>query len=752
MFRSSKGDLRLLARRVCLAAAIAASGAGCSASTPAPAPASESAGDDAFLLVKKGDTSSSHTDSVSALAGPTGLVSADGEDFYIAIKKSELDKLYFLSAHYKQLAFDTFSDGPGHLGSRIVSFKAQDGKLFVYDHDPHNKTSDAYNPEVILDAFPIVDAFAPFDRLLGSERYILFDPSAGLNRYDLVAESLVQITLPGNAALETEIDVSYAQRFRKLADGVAFDRVFAGSALSPSPTTPRTARLSGTLGIAIRRYSEGEGFTPSPFEPYYFHTTPVRWLVDSPTNHGATKWNIRPGMKPIVWAISPNVARMQSDPKYAAYDLVGAVKRGIEGWNAAFGFKALEARAATAGEQFGDDDVNYFIWDDHPTADAAYGTFDTNPSTGEIRNALVFMPDRFFTGPLGWLPDDASTTGTTSIAALRATLTTPPKGSDATTLAWSGMQTTRLCDLSPRDLTAMAAAAAAAGPPQKKEMVESYVTALVLHEIGHTLGLRHNFKGSLVPPSSSAMEYSLFNATIQRTTPGVYDVAAIHHLYGLGTETPASYPFCTDNDRAKDPMCVQFDAGADPVREYWPYLWDWVVSEVLAARPITSDDLGYVTNALFGFARAGATPAIREVAVRTAFARVAAPVAADVKSDPYKSAVADAIAEFVLARLYLAPAAFRGPIVADPPADVSALIVPYARDIIANADGIRSFPARRTAIDTLKAMQHEAALAALVEAREGLVQSRASATGGDALEIDDLVARVDAAMKPYFVR
>jgi predicted Zn-dependent protease len=35
------------------------------------------------------------------------------------------------------------------------------------------------------------------------------------------------------------------------------------------------------------------------------------------------------------------------------------------------------------------------------------------------------------------------------------------------------------------------------------QMVEDYVAGVVLHEIGHTLGLRHNFKGSLVPPSAS---------------------------------------------------------------------------------------------------------------------------------------------------------------------------------------------------------------------------------------------------------
>ena len=143
-------------------------------------------------------------------------------------------------------------------------------------------------------------------------------------------------------------------------------------------------------------------------------------------------------------------------------------------------------------------------------------------------------------------------------------------------------------------------------------MVEDYVTGVVLHEIGHTLGLRHNFKGSLVPPSSSIMEYIDDFDQVNVFTPQSYDVAAVKLLYGISTDAPAD-PFCNDSGREYDPECATFDVGADPLTEWWQPAYEYVAGNYVtgAWNFIPSN---FYLNSLLAFVRAGATGAVRQQA------------------------------------------------------------------------------------------------------------------------------------------
>lgn len=139
------------------------------------------------------------------------------------------------------------------------------------------------------------------------------------------------------------------------------------------------------------------------------------------------------------------------------------------------------------------------------------------------------------------------------------------------------------------------------GADQKKQLTEilvahAYIPTLV-HEIGHNLGLRHNFHGSHdkanyykkddvralgmkgAPAYSSIMDYG-YSDLNELSTFGPYDVAALRYSQNgivettAGTMTAASttlskqeslrkFEFCTDKDAGTQMTCNRFDEGSN---------------------------------------------------------------------------------------------------------------------------------------------------------------------------------------------
>ncbi len=141
------------------------------------------------------------------------------------------------------------------------------------------------------------------------------------------------------------------------------------------------------------------------------------------------------------------------------------------------------------------------------------------------------------------------------------------------------------------------------------KVVRPRLTSTLLHEIGHNLGLRHNFYASsdianyFAPVqkrignqektikwrSSSVMDYLPFDEDTM-TQPGPYDIAAIRWGYSDTIESKdgqilklnpqysirqqaaqkmKTYKYCTDENAywyPTDPLCDTYDVGSDPVQ------------------------------------------------------------------------------------------------------------------------------------------------------------------------------------------
>lgn len=110
-------------------------------------------------------------------------------------------------------------------------------------------------------------------------------------------------------------------------------------------------------------------------------------------------------------------------------------------------------------------------------------------------------------------------------------------------------------------------------PPEVtfEDYMFGYFRNLVAHEIGHTLGLGHNFMGSLAddgagPPTSSVMEY-VWRGARHRGELGDYDAAALRFAYGAEPVVDVP-PYCIETVNPSEPTrnaeCSAQDGQADP--------------------------------------------------------------------------------------------------------------------------------------------------------------------------------------------
>jgi hypothetical protein len=118
------------------------------------------------------------------------------------------------------------------------------------------------------------------------------------------------------------------------------------------------------------------------------------------------------------------------------------------------------------------------------------------------------------------------------------------------------------------------------------EYMQGYYKETIAHEVGHVLGLRHNFRGTTQLDaqghSASVMDYAPRADRDKYVGPGTYDLAAIKWGY-YGTRPTTRLPFCTDEDMWSSYDCNQGDFG-DPV--------DYTIkaliqgTQVLAQKPV----------------------------------------------------------------------------------------------------------------------------------------------------------------------
>jgi hypothetical protein len=325
--------------------------------------------------------------------------------------------------------------------------------------------------------------------------------------------------------------------------------------------------------------------------------------------------------------------------KTVPHEYRAAVQEGILEWNKAFekiGFRnAIEVVQQRDDEDFDPEDMNYntFRW---ITTDMAFamGPSRANPLTGEILDAdiifdadmirywkqeqKVFSPSGVAMEPIspiqamdmGWGLDHQLLHRQIAEGA-----DTPQRAAADSVAARLRAIQLGVCQCGSQMQYELGLAAMAMGvngiikPGEKipDELINQAIKEVVMHEVGHTLGLRHNFKGSTMLPNEqlhdtkitrekglvgSVMDYSPVNLAPKgvkqgdyfTTTIGPYDYWAIEYAYkplSGGTDgefkelqkianqgSAPGHDYGTDEDTflTADPLINRFDLGADVMK------------------------------------------------------------------------------------------------------------------------------------------------------------------------------------------
>ena len=317
-----------------------------------------------------------------------------------------------------------------------------------------------------------------------------------------------------------------------------FSFVYSFRALPEQPAAVRHA--DPRLGHFTESYSNlGDDLKANP----RVHMV-ARWRLEKKDPAAA----LSEPVQPIVYWMDKNIPA-----KYRE-----AVKAGILEWNKAFekiGFKdAVQAKQQPDDADWDNMDSTHasIRWFTGSDVGFAIGPSNRDPRTGEILDADIGMSDVFGRGSRRLAADDVQ--GFSS------------HGHDHAASAWMGERSLRLTEQQcsymadqanelgfALDLLALRDGMDMNGP-EAEALAQAVVKDVVMHEVGHTLGLKHNFRSSTTVTqaqlkdkayteahgiSNSVMDYNAYNlplkgepkASLTNTTLGAYDYWAIEYAY-----------------------------------------------------------------------------------------------------------------------------------------------------------------------------------------------------------------------------
>lgn len=436
---------------------------------------------------------------------------------------------------------------------RLVAFAQEGDTIVLNDIRPRQRYTESATLPRIIAQFPIVHEDASV---------IEFDFAVGMKNTFTLENRTVSGTQSDTLAA-TPLH-SYVTQLAATADTLTLDHHL---------TTIDNDRAATLVIRHIFKRDTASSFQPREADStgsFGFFVTPPWYEGHSDTPHRyVTRWDIR---RPITVALSPGTP----------LTIQPAIQGAIANWNTVLGRDVLVLSPTPADR--GPLDLRHDISINWVTDDAdtsAIGYMMAHPATGQVLHGDVML----------------TSARLTAVSAYSQKVATRYKPKVA---ASTGFDPAEVCndaepDTPPADL-----------PPSSLSDFQTTLTLrlirqVVTHELGHVLGLRHNFAGSTEGEitakqeqellkqlaagqaitddslaASSVMDYIPNMDRLFMARPGPYDVAAIQWAYlsPVDSKPQGLHRYCTDEDTNDGRMnsnagtaadCQRFDSGPDPL-------------------------------------------------------------------------------------------------------------------------------------------------------------------------------------------
>jgi len=516
------------------------------------------------------------------------------------------DEFIYFSQVEDGVVSSGFFRGSYH-GSKVITFHRHFGQLEVHAEntnfhvDPENalsKAADANLNTPILASLKveaedstgvIVSADAMF---LKEELQMVKPPSrpgrkSALGKLSKTKSKVVDVA---NYPMNTELSVDYVyDNGNPTVGGPQFEdgryvTVGYRHALLPMPEEGFTPRADDPrIGFFTTEVDDLTGVSATPWKDMIH-----RWRLEKKDPAAAMSEPV----EPITWWIE-NTTPEEFRP---------IIKAGVEKWNQAFeplGFKnavVVKVQPDDADWDAGDVRYNVLRWTASPSPPfSGYGPSFVNPRTGEILGADIMLEYGGMIGRL-WRAEVFSKAGMIEelMEEEYASLDAEMQGCSSREILAEQMSRCHAGTVMGRNSLLAAAAMRAYNftDEEHAEFVRQTLHRLVLHEVGHTLGMSHNMHAStMLSPDelkdaakvaengmcNSVMEYPSINFARNKAeqtrfyddSPGPYDKWVIEYGYSIRREEEdadaEAARLSAILERSTDPL-LQFGNDADDMR------------------------------------------------------------------------------------------------------------------------------------------------------------------------------------------